>query len=85
MNTTELAELSNEALLKKSKELKNSKIINAVIIGFTVGIFCFSAVNDGFGLFTFFPLIIAYLIIKNSKNDKLLETEIQKEIKARNL
>lgn len=81
----ELAQLSNEELLKKRKAMKSSKITNAVIVGFTVGIFAYSAINNGFGLFTLFPLIIAYLIIKNSANDKILETEIDKEVKFRNL
>lgn len=81
----ELAELSNEELLKKSKELKNSKIINAAIVGFTIGIFCYSAVKNGFGLFTFFPLIITYLVVKNAKNDKILAAEVEKELKNRNL
>ena len=58
----ELTELSNEALLKKQRELKNSKITNAAIIGFTIGIFCYSAVTNGFGAFTFFPLLIAFLM-----------------------
>jgi len=81
----ELTALSNEALLKKRKELKNGKIINAAIVGFTIGIFCYSAVNNGFGIFTFFPLLIAYLLIKNSKNDKLLTVEVEKELRGRGL
>lgn len=85
MNKIELAALSNEELLKKNKELKNGKLINATIIGFTIGIFTYSVINNGFGIFSFFPLIIAYLIIKNSANDKILENEILKELKIRNL
>ncbi len=81
----ELTELSNEALLKKQKELKNSKITNAAIIGFTIGIFCYSAINNGFGVFTLFPLIIAYLIFKNAKNEQILFAEVEKEIKLRGL
>ncbi|SOD15317.1 hypothetical protein SAMN06297358_2304 [Pedobacter xixiisoli] len=81
----ELTELSNEALLKKSKELKNGKIMNAAIVGFTIGIFCYSVVNNGFGLFTFFPLIITYLVVKNAKNDKILAAEVEKELKVRGL
>ncbi|MDQ8003369.1 MAG: hypothetical protein REI64_01140 [Pedobacter sp.] len=81
----ELTELNNEELLKKHKELKNGKIINAAIVGFTIGIFCYSALNNGFGLFTFFPLLIAYLIIKNSKNDKILMAEVEKELRTRGL
>jgi hypothetical protein len=80
-----LTELNDQELLKKMKNLKTNKIIDATIIGVTVGIVIYSAVKNGFGFFTFFPLIIAYGIIKNSKNNKILENEIQKELKARNL
>lgn len=85
MNNKELAALSNEELLKKRQAMKNGKLINATIIGFTIGIFIYSVVNNGWGIFSFFPLIIAYLIMKNSANDKILENEILKELKARNL
>lgn len=80
-----LHDFTNEELLQKRKSLKTSKIIDATLVGITLGFFVFSAVNNGFGFFTFFPLIIGYLIVKNSKNNKILENEIEKEIIARNL
>lgn len=85
MNKENLSEFSNEELVKKLKNLKTDKIIDAVIVGFTVGIFAYGLIKSGFGFFTFFPLLIGYLIIKNSENKKILEKEIQKEIKFRGL
>lgn len=85
MKSENLTELSDQELLKKIKNLKNNKIVDATIIGFTIGIVFYSAVENGFGFFTFFPLIITYLIIRNSKNNKIIENEIQKELKVRNL
>lgn len=85
MKPENLTEFSDQEILQKSKNLKKSKIIDATIIGVTIGVFFYSAVKNGFGFFTFFPLIIGYLIIKNSKNNKILEKEIQKEITSRNL
>lgn len=80
-----LHDFTNEELLQKRKILKTSKIIDATLVGITAGIFVFSAVNNGLSFFTFFPLIIGYLIVKNSKNNKILENEVEKEITARNL
>ena len=67
----------------QNKKIKTNKIIDASIIGFTVGIVIYSAVKNGFGFFTFFPLILAYLIARNSTNYKMLEKEMQKELKSR--
>jgi hypothetical protein len=83
--TENLSEFGNEQLVQKYKRIKTNKIIDAFIIGITIGIFFYNNVKNGFGLFTFFPLIIAYLIIKNSANTKLLKKEIEKELKFRNI
>lgn len=85
MDPQSLTELSDQELLQKLKGVKNSKIIDAVIVGFTLGIVLYSAVKNGLGFFTFFPLIVTYVIIRNSKNNKILEKEIQKELESRNL
>lgn len=85
MKPENLTALNDQELLVKRKKLKTNKIIDTTIIGVTIGIVCYSAVKNGFGFFTFFPLIITYVIVRNSKNNKLLENEIQKELKTRNL
>jgi len=85
MKIETLTQLSDQELLEKLKKIKTNKIIDAVMVGFTLGIVVYSAVKNGFGFFTFFPLILTYLIVRNSKNNKLLENEIQNELKSRNL
>jgi hypothetical protein len=79
-----LTELSDQELLQKIKNLKTNKIVDATIIGVTIGIAIYSAVKNGFGFFTFFPLILAYMIIRNSSTNETLEKEIQKELESRN-
>ncbi|WP_264530288.1 hypothetical protein [Flavobacterium sp. N502540] len=76
--------LSDQELLQKMKKLKTDKIVDAAIIGLTIGIAIYSVVQKGFGFFTFFPLIIGYLIIKNSKNNEILYREMEKELESRN-
>lgn len=85
METKNLSEWSDQELLDRLKKIKNYKMIDAVMIGFTIGIVVYSAVKNGFGFFTFFPLLITYFIVRNSKNNEMLANEIQKEIDARNL
>lgn len=85
MKSENLTELDELELLKKLKNIKTNKIIDATIVGITVGVVVYSAVKSGFGFFTFFPLILAYLIARNSTNNKILENEVQKELNTRNL
>jgi hypothetical protein len=84
MKSENLAEFSDEQLVQEYKKIKTNKIIDAFIIGITIGIFFYSVVENGFGFFTFFPVIIGYLLIKNSSNSKLFEKEMMKEMKSRN-
>jgi hypothetical protein len=84
MKPENLAEFNDEQLVQGYKKIKTNKIIRAFIIGITIGIFFYSVVENGFGFFTFFPVIIGYLLIKNSSNSKLLENEMMKEMKSRN-
>ena len=85
MTPENLTDLNDQQLSQKLKTLKSNKIIDAVIIGVTIGIVVYSAVNNGFAFFTFFPLIITYVIVRNSKNNKILENEIEKELQSRNV
>lgn len=83
MEVKKIIDLTDKELKKKTKEIKNDKVIGAVIIGFTVGIAIYSAVKNGLDFFVLLPLFLAYIIFKNSSNNKLLEREI--EIESRNL
>ncbi|MFL0354507.1 hypothetical protein [Xanthomarina sp. GH4-25] len=81
MGLKKLAELSNEELLEENNKIQYNKIVNAAIIGLCIGIAVYSAVKNGFGFFTFFPLLLTYPFIKNGKKIK----ELEKELKSRNL
>lgn len=85
MKPQNLTELNDQELLQKIKQIKTNRIIDATMVGFTIGIVVYSAVKNGFGFFTFFPLILTYAIVRNSANNKILEQEIQKELNSRNL
>ncbi|MFC7772385.1 hypothetical protein [Flavobacterium sp. GCM10027622] len=85
MKPENFTELSDQELVQKVKKLKINKIIDAVVIGITLGIAIYSAVKNGLEFFTFFPLIITYIILRNSSNNKILEREMQKEMDSRNL
>jgi hypothetical protein len=76
MNPEELSKLSNEQLLKEHQKLKSNSKTTAVIIGVFVGIAIYSAVRNGFGFFTFFPLFFAYILFKKN-NIKDIENEMQ--------
>lgn len=78
-----LTELNDHELSQKIKRIKFNKTIDASIVGVTLGITIYSAVKNGLGFSTFFPAVLAYLIIRNSRNTKLLEKEMQKELESR--
>lgn len=65
-------QLTDEETLKEQKKIKNNKIINSFLIGMCIGITVYSAVKNGFGFFTFFPLILAYLLFHKRDKIKLL-------------
>ncbi len=79
-----LKELNNQELLQKMKKIKTNKIVDAALIGSTVGIAIYSIANKGFAISAFFPLILGYVIFRNSKNNEMLYSEMQKELESRN-
>jgi F0F1-type ATP synthase assembly protein I len=78
MNREELLELSDDELLKKAKKLKSDSIINALLIGFCIGIIIWSVAKNTWGLLTLIPLFFIYKMVNNSKHDKYLK-EVLKE------
>ena len=65
-------QLTDAEKLKEQKKIKNNKMVNGFLIGVFIGIAVYSAVKNGFGFFTFFPLILAYLMFHNKEKIKLL-------------
>jgi len=81
MEQKEWAALSDEELLQEQKKAKSNSIISAVLIGCLVGVAVYSAVKNGLGFFTFFPLLFVYILVVNGKKTAALT----KELKSRNL
>jgi hypothetical protein len=81
MKQNKLAELTDEELLQEAKRTKPTKIYDAIIIGFLIGIAIYSSVKNGFGLLTFLPLVYLPIAGKNKMKNKGLE----KLLKERNL
>ncbi|MCS3532236.1 hypothetical protein [Chryseobacterium sp. JUb7] len=81
MKEEKFVKFSDQELFDKRKSLKTLTIINAVLIGFLIGISIYGAIKNGFGFFTFFPLIFVFLLIKTKSDSK----ELENEIKSRNL
>ena len=82
MEQKRLAELTDEELLKEAKKMKSAAIINAVFIGFLIGIVVYSVLNNTFGLFMLLPLFFAYKLTKKSP---YTNKELEKILKERNL
>lgn len=82
MKEKDLSELSDQELLDKKQKLKSSKIINAVLIGFLIGIAVYSSVKHGIGFFTIFPLIFILILTTQWKKS---DQSINKELESRNL
>jgi len=92
MNQKEFAELTeqeqsaltDQELLDHAKKMKSNSIMNALFIGFLLGIVFYSIVKNSWGFFTLIPLYFVYKLINNPKNDKANES-LKKLLKERNL
>lgn len=76
MKQKELAKLTEAELLQEKKKIKSSNIVHAFLIGIFIGVAVYSAVKNGFGFFTFFPLIFVYFLLQNGKKSKALDEEL---------
>ncbi|MCG2611986.1 hypothetical protein LZZ90_10755 [Flavobacterium sp. SM15] len=81
MTQKKIENLTDQELLQQQKNAKLSTIINAAIMGLFIGVAIYSTIKKGFGFFTVFPLIFAYLLLQNKKKIKATE----EELKSRNL
>ena len=78
MTEEELAQLSDEELITLGKKMKSASIIYALGIGFLFGIILFSVINKSITVFTLIPIYFIYKATKDSKQNKLLKTELKK-------
>lgn len=82
MEKKDLSALTDQELLQEAKKRKSAAIINAVLIGFLVGVVFFSIMKNTFGFLMLIPLFFAYKLINSSKYDN---KEIEDLLKERNL
>lgn len=82
MNKNKRSELTDQELLQEAKKIKSASIINALLIGFLIGILVFSVVKNTWGFLTIIPLFFAYKLINNSKYKN---KELEALLKERNL
>ncbi|NCU03407.1 MAG: FUSC family protein [Chitinophagaceae bacterium] len=82
MKQKELSQLTDEELLAEAKKAKSTAIMNAVFIGFLIGIIVYSVVKNTWGLLTLIPLFLAYKLINNSKQNS---KDLEALLKERNL
>jgi hypothetical protein len=82
MTERKLSELTDEELLQEAKKMKSNSIMNAVLIGFLVGIVVYSVVKNTLGLVTLLPLFLAYKLVNKSNYNN---QELESILKERNL
>lgn len=73
MKQKELSELTDEELLQEAKKMKSNSIVNALLIGFLIGIIIYSIVKSSLGLLTLIPLFFVYKLVNSSKKDEALK------------
>jgi riboflavin transporter FmnP len=81
-NKKPLTELTDQELLAEAKKMKSTAILNALLIGFFVGVIFYSVVNNTLGFFTLIPLYFVYRLINNSEHNK---KELENLLRERNL
>lgn len=77
MKAEDLKNLSDQELEQELKKLNSNKTLHAVLIGAFIGVAVYSAVKNGFGFFTFFPLFFVYILLNSKKKIKRINEEIQ--------
>ena len=82
MEPKKLTELTDQELLHEAKKMRNAAIVNAVFIGFLMGIIFYSAFKNAFGLFMLIPLFFVYKLTKKSDYPN---KELEELLKERNL
>ena len=64
------SELSNQQSQNTAQKKKNNAVINALIIGFLIGIIIYSAVNNSIGFLTLIPLFFIYKMVNKPESNE---------------
>ncbi|MEJ1241032.1 FUSC family protein [Chryseolinea sp. T2] len=82
MKQRNLSELTDEELLKEEKKRKSTALMNAVLVGFLLGVVFYSVMKNSWGFLTLIPLFFAYRLINKPKYDN---QELETLLKERKL
>ena len=82
MNPRNLSQLKDQELLAEAKKMKSNAILNAVLIGFFIGIVIYSIFKNSWGMVTLIPLYFAYKLFNKPKAE---EEELKALLKERGL
>jgi Na+-transporting methylmalonyl-CoA/oxaloacetate decarboxylase beta subunit len=82
MESKKLSEFTDQELLAEAKKIKTTAIIDAVLIGFLVGVVFYSIVNKSFGILMLIPIYLGYKLINKPKHHK---KDVEALLKERNL
>ncbi|RAV98434.1 FUSC family protein [Pseudochryseolinea flava] len=82
MKQRSLSELTDQELLQEVKKRKSTSIVNALLVGFLIGVIVYSVIKNTWGFLTLIPIFFAYWLINKSKRD---EQELENLLKQRNL
>lgn len=81
MKEKELSKFTDQELLAESKKHKPKHLVNALLIGFLIGILIYSILVNSIGFLSLIPLFLIFAFINQTKKDN----EVDKLIKERNL
>ena len=73
MAQKEPAARTNEELLQEAKKIRPTTIMDAVIVGFLIGVAIYATVKGGLGLLTFLPLVYLPIAARNKTKHRALE------------
>lgn len=73
MTEKDLSLLTDQDLLEEAKKKNSSNLINALLIGFLIGIILYSAVKNTLGFLTLIPLYFIYKMVNKPNNHQELE------------
>lgn len=70
MEENKYDQMTDEELMMEAKKLKSFLIVNALFVGFLVGIIGFSLYKNSWGMLTLIPLFLIYKLTNDPKNKK---------------
>ncbi|MGY2134061.1 hypothetical protein ACW9KT_17655 [Hymenobacter sp. HD11105] len=86
LDKKDYSKMTIEELLVEEKKVKKNEMFSAGFIGFLVGIMIYGVVKNGFGfLYIAIPLLLIYVIYKNSQIQKQNLNRIRTEMNVKNI